>query len=63
MYQIILDDGSGPGSLTNGSGSWSSHQYPSRHQQIFFNIVFFAYYFLNVHTHHSSKIKSHKEVT
>jgi hypothetical protein len=26
-------------------------------------LIFFAYYFLKVHLHHSSQIKSHKEIT
>jgi hypothetical protein len=50
--------------LTNGSGSRSDsgscyfHHQPSRWQ-------LFAYYqyFLKLHLHHFSKIKSHKEVT
>ncbi len=47
-----------------GSGSCSFHQWLSRREQntSFFS-KFFAYYFLKVHLHQSSKIKSHKEVT
>ncbi len=40
--------------VTNGSGSWYFRQWPSS---------FFADYFLKLHLHHFSKIKSHKEVT
>jgi hypothetical protein len=32
-------------------------------KKYFFPIVFIAYFFFKVHLHHSSKIKSHKEVT
>ncbi len=58
--------------LTNeafGSGSGSGfcyfRQWPSRRQQKFCIKCFFAYYgtFMKVHSHHFSKIKSHKEVT
>jgi hypothetical protein len=50
--------------LTNGSGSGSCYfrHRPSRCQQkLIFNTVFSAYYFLKVHLHHFSKIKSQKE--
>jgi hypothetical protein len=50
--------------LTNrpGSGSCFFRQWPSRCQQK--NIIFFkAFYFLKIHLHHSSQIKSLKEVT
>ncbi len=54
-------------SLTNrsgsASGSCSFRQWPSsRLQKIIFSI-FFAYFFLKVYLHPSSKIKIHKEVT
>ncbi len=53
----------------HGSGSCYFHQWPSRCQQknnflkLFFNFdtIFSAYYFLKVHLHHFSKIKSQKE--
>ncbi len=51
--------------LTNGSGSGSCyfHHWPSRCQQkLIFNTNFSAYYFLKVHLHHFSKIKSLKEL-
>jgi len=54
--------------LTDGSGSWSGSCYfphwPSRCQKRFFFClkVFFVYYFLKLHLHHFSKIKSHKTV-
>ncbi len=32
-------------------------------KKLFFALSFCAYYFLKVHSHHFSKIKSHKEVT
>ncbi len=50
--------------LTNGSGSCYFCHWPSRRQQkiIFFLQSFSACYFLKVHLHHFSKIKSHKEV-
>jgi hypothetical protein len=48
---------------TNGSGSCYFRQWPSRHQQKKKISSFFAYYFMKVHSHHFSKIKSHKEVT
>jgi hypothetical protein len=38
-------------------------QSPSRRQQKIIFYVFFAFYFLKVHLHHFSKVKSHKEVT
>ncbi len=51
--------------LTNGSGSgfFYFRHWPSRCQQKtnFFNTIFSAYYFLKVHLHHISKIKSQKE--
>jgi hypothetical protein len=50
--------------LTNGSGSGSCYfrHWPSRCQQkLIFNTIFSAYYFLKVHLHHFSKIKSQKE--
>ncbi len=50
--------GSGSGS---GSRSCSFCQWPSRYH--IFLPSFFAYYFLKIHLHHSSKIKLHKEVT
>jgi hypothetical protein len=53
-------------SVTNGSGSGSGsfRQWPSRcSQKICFSLSFYAYSFLKVHLHHSSKIKTHKEVT
>ncbi len=55
----------GPVPQTNGSGpgSCSFRQWPSRHQQKVIFSCFFTYYFLKMHLHHSSKIKSHKEVT
>jgi hypothetical protein len=46
--------------LTNGSGSCSFRQWPSRRQQF---LSCFAYYFLKGHLHHSSRIKIHEEVT
>ncbi len=48
--------------LTNGSGSFYFHHWHSRCQQKtnFLQIVS-AYYFLKVHLHHFSKIKSQKE--
>ena len=54
--------------LTNGSGSGfgscSSRQWPSRGQQkTNLKKSFSAHYFLKVHLHHFSKIKSQKEVT
>ncbi len=50
--------------LTNGSGSCYFRHWPSRCQQkTNFLKSFFAYYFLKVHLHHFSKIKSPKEVT
>ncbi len=50
--------------LTNGSGSGSSYfrQWPTR-RIIFLLLRLFAYYFLKLHLHLFSKIKSHKEVT
>ncbi len=49
--------------LSDGSGSCYFRQWPSRRQQkISFLLNFFAYYFLKVHFHHFSKIKTHKEV-
>ncbi len=50
--------------LTNGFGSGSCYfrLWPSRWQQkLIFNTIFSAYYFLKVHLHHFSKIKSKKE--
>ncbi len=41
-----------------GSGSCYFRHWPSRWQQ---NTIFSAYYFLKVHLHHFSKIKSQKE--
>ncbi len=54
--------------LTNGSGCGSGsctfHHWPSiRQQKTNFLKSFSAYYFLKVHLHHFSKIKSQKEVT
>jgi hypothetical protein len=45
--------------LTNGSGSCSFRQWPSRRQQK--TNFFTAYYFLKVKSHHFSKIKSHNK--
>ncbi len=57
------------GSGSGGSGSadpclWSCyiHHWPSRRQQKTNKKRFSAYYFLKVHLHHFSKIKSQKEV-
>jgi hypothetical protein len=50
--------------LTNRSGSGSCYfcHWPSRCQQkLIFNTIFSAYYFLKVHLHHFSMIKSQKE--
>ncbi len=49
--------------LTNGSGSCYFRHWPSRYQQklIFLTQFFSAYYFLELHLHHLSKIKSQKE--
>jgi hypothetical protein len=52
--------------LTNVSGSGSCYfrHRPSRCQQkttVIFNTIISAYYFLKVHLHHFSKIKSQKE--
>jgi hypothetical protein len=47
--------GSGSGS---GSGYWYFHQWPSRQK-----ICFFCLLLLKVHLHHSSRIRSRKEVT
>ncbi len=48
--------------LTNWSGSCYFRQWPSRCQQkTNFLTIFSAYYFLKVHLHHFSKIKSQKE--
>jgi hypothetical protein len=33
------------------------------YKKYFFSQLFFAYYFLKIHLHHSSKVKGHKEVT
>ncbi len=52
--------------LTNGSGSGSYffRHWPSRRQQKTYLIKSFsAYYFLKIHLHRFSKIKSQKEVT
>jgi hypothetical protein len=52
--------------LTNGSGSWirillfSSLTFDAS-KKLIFNTIFSAYYFLKVHLHHFSKIKSQKE--
>jgi hypothetical protein len=46
------------------SGSCYFLHWPSRCQQkttVIFNTIFSAYYFLKVHLHHFSKIKSQKE--
>jgi hypothetical protein len=49
--------------LTNVSGSGCFRQWPSRRlQKIIFFPNFFAFYFRKVHLHHSSQLKSHKEV-
>ncbi len=56
-----LTYGSGSGC---GSGSCSFRHWLSRcKQKLFFFKSFFAYYFLKVHSHHFSKIKSQLEVT
>ncbi len=48
--------------LTNGSGSCYFRHWPSRCQlNKFFYTIFSAYYFLKLHLHHLSKIKSQKE--
>ncbi len=53
--------------LTNGSGSWirillfSSLTFKMPAKKLIFNTIFSAYYFLKVHLHHFSKIKSQKE--
>jgi hypothetical protein len=52
--------------LTNGSGfgsgSWiSSLNFKMQTKNLFFKTIFSAYYFLKVHLHHFSKIKSQKE--
>ncbi len=51
--------------LTNGSGSCYYRHWPSRCQQKKkkknFNTIFPAYYFLKVHLHHFSTIKSQKD--
>jgi hypothetical protein len=53
--------------LTNGSGSWirillfSSLTFKMPAKNKFFNIIFSAYYYLKVHLHNFSKIKSQKE--
>ena len=63
---IVIIRGSVP--LTNGSGSGSDTgscyfpQWPSRLQKKVFQSFFYVY-FLKLHLHHFSKIKSHKEVT
>ncbi len=45
------------------SGSCYFRQRPSRWQlKLIFSLSFFAYFFLKLHLHHFSKIKSHKEV-
>ena len=51
--------------LTNGSGSGSCsfRHWLSRCLQKKVFSTFFAYYFLKLHLHHFSKIKSNKEVT
>ncbi len=46
--------------LTNGSGSFSFRQWPSRCQQKYL-LKFFVCYFLKVHLHHSSQNKSIKK--
>jgi hypothetical protein len=52
--------------LTNGSGSWIlqfsslAFKMPKKNRFLF---CFSAYFFLKVHLHHFSKIKSQKEVT
>ncbi len=51
-----LTDGSGSGF---GSGSWYFRHWLSRNK--FFKTIFSAYYFLKLHSHHFSKIKSQKE--
>jgi hypothetical protein len=56
-------------SLTNGSGSGSwirillfwSFDLQDASKKLIFNTIFSAYYFLKVHLHHFSKIKSQKE--
>ncbi len=59
-----LTNGSGFGS---GSGSWiqillfSSLTFKMPAKNKFFNTIFSAYYFLKLHLHHYSKIKSQKE--
>ncbi len=46
--------------LTSWSGSCSFRQWPSWCQ---LKIIFFWYYLLKIHLHHSSQIRNHKEVT
>jgi hypothetical protein len=57
--------------LTNGSGSWIRILDPDpailvidlqdASKKLIFDTIFSAYYFLKVHLHHFSKIKSQKE--
>ncbi len=58
--------GSMPLNNGSGSGSWirillfsSLTKVPAK--KLFFNTIFSAYYFLKLHLHHFSKIKSQKE--
>jgi hypothetical protein len=63
LGSVPLTNGYGCGS---GSGSFSFRQWPSRCQQKkkkFLKFFMLTYSFLNIHLHHSSKIKSHKEIT
>ncbi len=61
---IPLTNGSGSGF---GSGSWirillfSSLTFKMPAKNLFFNTIFSAYYFLKLHLHNFSKIKSQKE--
>ncbi len=62
LGSMPLTNGSG-----SGSGSWirillfSSLTFKTPAKNKFFNTIFSAYYFLKLHLHHLSKIKSQKE--
>jgi hypothetical protein len=66
LGSMPLSNGSGSG-FGSGSGSWirillvSSLTFKMPAKNKFFNTIFSAYYFLKLHLHHFSKIKSEKE--